>query len=200
MGILGVEKLDAAASFRDGLCVLRCADCRIACADRRRVTAGDWDDYDDEDDPGYVREDIQGPGRLRGTRAGRERRGRQPARHGPLPPGHGPLSAQVRLPLACDAPKPCGHLEECLLHSCATLTTSGHMPPSQPMISPSLCKPARQENPRTTLGGSPQIILVIPGLRCKRTSPFGACEAFLCVSLLTPSHAHAAGGVGPGRG
>lgn len=39
--------------------------------------------------------------------------------------------------------------------------------------------------PRTTLGGSPQIILVIPGLRCKRTSPFGACEAFLCVSLLT---------------
>ena len=33
---------------------------RIACADRRRVTADDWDEYEDEDDPGYVREDIRG--------------------------------------------------------------------------------------------------------------------------------------------
>ena len=36
------------------------ADCRSACADRRRVTADDWDEYEDEDDPGYVREDIRG--------------------------------------------------------------------------------------------------------------------------------------------
>ena len=40
--------------------MLSCADCRIACADRRRVTADDWDEYEDEDDPGYVREDIRG--------------------------------------------------------------------------------------------------------------------------------------------
>ncbi len=109
MGILGVEKLDAAASFRDGLCVLRCADCRIACADRRRVTAGDWDDYDDEDDPGYVREDIRGQDafaarELDVSDADGSRRAMD-LYHQAMDP-----SAQVRLPLACDAPKPCGPL------------------------------------------------------------------------------------------
>ena len=40
--------------------MLPCADSRITRADRRRVRADDWDEYEDEDDPGYVREDIRG--------------------------------------------------------------------------------------------------------------------------------------------
>ena len=82
-------------SFFEGraVCVLRWADSRIACADRRRVTADDWDEYEDEDDPGYVREDIRGQDAFAARELDASDRGRQPACHGPLPPGHGPLRA-----------------------------------------------------------------------------------------------------------
>lgn len=31
-----------------------------ACAERRHNAEADWDDYIDEEDPGYIREDIRG--------------------------------------------------------------------------------------------------------------------------------------------